>query len=170
MQAIYWLQRLGHQAMRAIYLFFIFGLEIHKCCGVIVPALFLNSFSMRSVNKVVIMGNLATDPEVKSTTTGQTMAKFKIATNRDWKSPDGEHHQATDYHKIVAWRKLAEICGEHLQKGAGVYLEGRLMNRNFKDKEGIDRNTTEIVADTINFLSFKKNKEVEEVNLVEVPA
>jgi len=125
---------------------------------------------MRSVNKVVIMGHLATDPEVKTTTTGKAVAKFKIATNRDWKSDDGERHQATDYHKIVVWQKLAEICGEHLRKGAGVYLEGRIMNSNFKDKAGIDRYTTEIVADNINFLSFKKNKDVEEVNLVEVPA
>ena len=116
------------------------------------------------------MGNMVADPEVKTTTTGQSMAKFKIATNRDWKNSDGERHQATDYHKIVAWRKLAEICGQHLQKGAGVYLEGRLMNRNFKDKEGIDRNVTEIVADSVNFLTFKKDKEREEVNLVEVPA
>jgi single-strand DNA-binding protein len=125
---------------------------------------------MRSVNKVVLMGHLATDPELKATTTGTSVAKFKIATNRDWKTSDGERHEATDYHKVIAWRKLAEICSEHLKKGAGVYLEGRLMNRQYTDKEGRDRNITEIVADTINFISLKRSKDGEEVNLIEVPA
>ena len=122
------------------------------------------------MNKVVIIGNLVADPEIKTTTTGQSMAKFNIATNRDWKNSDGERHQATDYHKVVAWSGLADLVGKHLQKGAGIYLEGRLMNKKYKDKEGIDRFVTEIVADMVNFLTFKKNKEVEEVNLVEVPA
>jgi single-strand DNA-binding protein len=125
---------------------------------------------MRSVNKVVLMGHLATDPELKATTTGTSVAKFKIATNRDWKTSDGERHEATDYHKIIAWRKLAEICSQHLKKGAGVYLEGRLMNRQYTDKEGRDRSITEIVADTINFITLKKTRDAEEVNLVEVPA
>ena len=116
------------------------------------------------------MGHLAADPEVKSTTNGHTMAKFNIATNRDWKGSDGERHEATDFHKVVAWKKLAEICGQYLKKGAGVYLEGRLTNRQYQDKEGVARSLTEIVADTINFITLKKNKDVEEVNLVEVPA
>jgi single-strand DNA-binding protein len=125
---------------------------------------------MRSVNKVVMMGHLATDPELKATTSGTSVAKFKLATNRDWKTSDGERHEATDYHKIVAWRKLAEIVVQNLRKGAGVYLEGRLMNRQYIDKEGRDRNITEIVADTINFITAKKGKEGDMVNLVEVPA
>lgn len=115
------------------------------------------------------MGHLAADPEVKSTTNGISVATFKIATNRDWKSSDGERHEATDYHKIVAWRKLAEICGQHLKKGAGVYLEGRLMNHKYQGKDGKDRLSTEIVADIIHFISFKKNKDAQEVNLIEVP-
>ncbi len=125
---------------------------------------------MRSVNKVVLMGHLAADPELKATTSGTSVANFKLATNRDWKTSDGERHEATDYHRIIAWRKLAEICAMHLKKGAGVYLEGRLMNRQYTDKEGKDKNITEIVADSINFISLKKNNDVEEVNLVEVPA
>ena len=116
------------------------------------------------------MGHLATDPELKATTSGTSVAKFRLATNRDWKTSDGERHEATDYHKVIAWRKLAEICSEHLKKGAGVYLEGRLMNRQYTDKEGRDRNVTEIVADMINFITLKKNKDVEEVNLVEMAA
>lgn len=131
---------------------------------------FLNLIFMRSVNKVVLMGHLAADPEVKATANGHAMAKFNIATNRDWKSSEGERHEATDFHRIVAWKKLAEICGQYLKKGAGVYLEGRLTNRKYQDKEGVDRSFTEIVADTINFITLKKTKDSEEVNLVEVPA
>lgn len=115
------------------------------------------------------MGYLATDPEVKATNSGISVAHFKIATNRDWKSSDGERHEATDYHKVVAWRKLADICGQHLKKGSGVYLEGRLMNSKYQDAEGKDRTSTEIVADLIHFIGFKKNKDRAEVNLIEVP-
>jgi single-strand DNA-binding protein len=125
---------------------------------------------MRSINKVMLIGHLATDPEQKSTTNGHSMTKFKVATNRDWKTSDGEHHEATDFHKVIAWSKLGEICSQYLKKGAGVYLEGRLTNRQYKDKEGTDRTITEIVADTIHFLTFKKNRDGEEVNLIEVPA
>jgi len=125
---------------------------------------------MRSVNKVVLMGHLATDPELKATSNGSAMARFKIATNRDWKSSDGEKHESTDFHKVVAWKKLAEIAGQYLRKGAGVYLEGRLTNHKYQDKEGVDRTMTEIVADSINFITLKKTKDSEEVNLVEVPA
>jgi len=114
------------------------------------------------------MGHLATDPELKTTTNGIAITNFKIATNRDWKSSDGERHEATDYHKIIAWRKLANICAEHLKKGSSVYLEGRLMNHKYQDKDGIDRISTEIVADDIHFISYKKNKQSEEVNLVAV--
>ena len=125
---------------------------------------------MRSVNKVVLLGHLAADPETKVTQLGHKMAKFKIVTNRDWRSSDGEHHQSTDYHKIVAWKKLGEACLEFLKKGSAVYLEGRIMNRSFDDKEGKKRLTTEIVADVINFISYKKSKNGEEINLIEVPA
>jgi len=131
---------------------------------------FLTFSFMRSVNKVVMMGHLANDPEVKATKNGHAMAKFNIATNRDWKGSEGERHESTDFHRIVAWKKLAEICGQYLKKGAGVYLEGRLTNRHYQDKEGVERSLTEIVADTINFITLKKTNNVEEVNLVEVPA
>lgn len=125
---------------------------------------------MRSVNKVVLMGHLATDPELKSTINGHTLAKFKLATNRDWISSNGEKHEATDYHKIIAWRKLGDICIDKLKKGSGIYLEGRLENHQYEDKQGIRKNFTEIVADTINFLSYKKDKnQTEEMNFIEVP-
>ena len=125
---------------------------------------------MRSVNKVLLIGNVVADPEVNTTTNGHKMTKFSIATNRDWKGADGERHQAADFHRVVAWRKLGEICGEYLKKGAGVYIEGRLMTHKFQDKEGNNRSYTEIVADSINFLTFKQNKEQDEVNLIEVAA
>lgn len=114
------------------------------------------------------MGYLAADPEIRSTSSGQTVASFRIATNRDWKSSDGSKQEAADFHKIVAWQKLGEICGEYLKKGSGVYLEGRLSNYSYKDKEGKNRITTEIVADLINFINIKKSREAQEINLVEV--
>ena len=84
---------------------------------------------MRSVNKVILVGHLAADPEMRETPQGHKVANFKVATNRDWKSADGERHEATDYHKVIAWRKLGEICCDHLKKGTGIYMEGCLMNR-----------------------------------------
>jgi len=125
---------------------------------------------MRSVNKVLLMGHLATEPEMKMTPTGNTVTTFKLATNRDWLGSDGEHKQAADFHKITVWRKLGEICGEYLKKGSGIYVEGHLSNHHFKDREGNDRKSTEIVADVVNFISYRKNRNTEEVNLVEVPA
>jgi single-strand DNA-binding protein len=122
---------------------------------------------MRSVNKVLLMGYLAADPEMAQTPSGINVAKFKVATNRDWKTLDGEKHQATDFHKIIAWRKLGEICGQYLKKGTGVYVEGRLSNNSFEGKDGSKRVLTEVVADEVHFISHK-NKNKEEINLVEV--
>lgn len=126
---------------------------------------------MRSVNKVLLMGHLAADPEVNTTQAGHTVAKFKIATNRDWKSSDGEKHQDTDFHRITAWRKLGEICRDYLTKGSNIYVEGRLMNNNWQDKEGKHKSITEVIADNIHFIKLKRSKENPEngeVNLIEV--
>ena len=114
------------------------------------------------------MGYLAAEPEVKTTTNDHRLAKFRLATNRDWIDSDGEKQEHTDFHKVVAWGTLAEICGKHLKKGAPIYLEGRISNQKFKDNSGNDRRSTEIVADTINFISYQKKDDQEEVNLVEV--
>lgn len=124
---------------------------------------------MRSVNKVLLMGYLATQPEIKMTPAGHTVTTFKVATNRDWATKEGESKQNADFHKIVAWRKLGEACGEFLKKGSGVYVEGRLSNHSFHDKEGKNRKFTEIVADVVNFISIKKNKGADEVTIVDVP-
>lgn len=132
--------------------------------------LFLYFSIMRSVNKVLLMGHLATQPEMKMTQAGHTVTTFRVATNRDWSTKDGETRPNPDFHKIVAWRKLGEACGEYLKKGSGVYIEGHISNHHFQDKEGKNRKSTEIIADVVNFISIKKTKGSEEVTLVDVPA
>lgn len=131
----------------------------------------INFSIMRSVNKVLLMGHLASQPEMKMTEAGHTVTTFKVATNRDWVNKDGETRPNADFHKIVAWRKLGEACGEYLKKGSGVYIEGHLSNHNFQDKEGKNRKITEIIADVVNFISVKKNRGSEdgEVTLIDVP-
>ena len=125
---------------------------------------------MRSVNKVVLMGHLASDPEVKSLPNGVCLTKFNLATNRDWVTGEGEKKEAADFHKIITWSKLGEVCGKFLKKGFGVYLEGRISNREYEDKAGNKKTMTEIIADTVHFLTFKKNAQGGEVNLEEMPA
>ncbi len=107
---------------------------------------------MASVNKVILIGNLGSDPEVKYTPNGTAVANFNIATNESWVTKDGKKEERTEWHKIVVWSKLAELCGEYLAKGRPVYLEGRLQTRDWNDKDGNKRYTTEIVAQTIQFL------------------
>jgi single-strand DNA-binding protein len=114
------------------------------------------------------MGHLATQPEMKVTPAGHTVTTFKIATNRDSVNKEGESKPHADYHKIVAWRKLGEACGEYLKKGSGVYVEGHISNHKYQDKEGQNRKSTEIVADVVNFISIKKTKLADEVTLVDV--
>ena len=125
---------------------------------------------MRSVNKVLLMGHLATQPEIKMTKNGHTVTTFSVATNRDWASKEGDAKPTADFHKIVAWRKLGEACGEYLKKGAGVYVEGYLSNHKFLDKEGKNRKYTEIVADVVNFISVRKNKDADEITVVDISA
>src|SRR5215831_9926329 len=108
--------------------------------------------TMASVNKVILIGNLGSDPEVKYTPSGSAVANFNIATNESWTSKDGKKEERTEWHKIVVWNKLAELCGEYLSKGRPAYVEGRLQTREWNDKDGNKRYTTEIVAQTIQFL------------------
>jgi len=112
---------------------------------------------MRSLNRVVLIGNLAADPDVRETTSGKTVVNFAIATNYSWKNGDGETESSTDYHKIVAWNKLGEICGKYLKKGSSIYLEGRIKNRSYETKEGEKKFFTEIIATDVNILTWKKN-------------
>lgn len=105
-----------------------------------------------SVNKVILIGNLGAKPELRYTANGQAVATFRIATNERWTSKNGEKGERTEWHRIVAWAKLGEICGQYLDKGKQVYVEGRIQTREWQDKEGQKRYTTEIVASDMRML------------------
>jgi single-strand DNA-binding protein len=120
--------------------------------------------------KVLIVGNLTKDPEILELESGIKMAKFTVATNRNWTNKEGEKFEETDFHKVIAWRKLAEICASYLRKGSAVLVEGKLSNNSFTSKEGKNIKVTEIQADEVNFITNKKNETMNEISLVEVPA
>jgi single-strand DNA-binding protein len=105
------------------------------------------------VNKVILVGNLGRDPEVRYTPGGQAVATFSIATNENWTDKSGQKQERTEWHKIVVWGKQAELCGEYLSKGRQIYLEGRLQTREWTNKEGVKQFTTEVVANQVVFLS-----------------
>jgi single-strand DNA-binding protein len=107
---------------------------------------------MSSVNKVILIGNLGKDPELRYTQSGQAVANFTLATNELFENKSGEQHERTDWHRIVAWGKTGELCAQYLSKGRSVYIEGRLQTREWEDKEGQKRQTTEIVAQNVTFL------------------
>lgn len=109
----------------------------------------------RSVNKVILIGNLGQDPELRYTSAGVAVATFTLATNESWKDQDGNSQERTQWHNLVAWRKLAEICGEYLKKGSRIYAEGRLQYRNYDDKNGVKRYVTEIVIDQMMMLDSR---------------
>src|SRR5688572_11751661 len=108
----------------------------------------------RTLNRVQLIGRLGADPEIKVTTSDLTVASFSLATNRQWKGRDGEQQEETDWHNIVAWDKLAEICGEHLTKGRLVYVEGRLRTRSW-EQNGQKQYRTEVVASDMLLLDGK---------------
>jgi single-strand DNA-binding protein len=105
------------------------------------------------INKVILIGNLGADPEVRFTPSGQAVANFRIATSESWNDKtSGQKQERTEWHRIVVWGKLAELCGEYLKKGRQCYVEGRLQTREWTDKEGKKNWTTEVVANTVQFL------------------
>lgn len=106
---------------------------------------------MASVNKVILMGNLGRDPEVRYMPNGEAVANFSIATTENWKDKSGIKQEKTEWHNIVMYRKLAEIAGEYLKKGRPVYIEGRLQTRKW-EKDGVTRYSTEIIADNMQML------------------
>ena len=110
---------------------------------------------MASLNKVMLIGNLGQDPEIRYTTSGQAVASFNIATSERIKGKSGEYEERTEWHKITLWGKLAEIAGEYLAKGRTIYVEGRLQTRKWQDKDGNDRYTTEIVGERMQMLGGK---------------
>lgn len=110
----------------------------------------------KSLNKVLLIGNLGKDPELSYTASGVAVAKFSVATAERWKDQEGNMQERTEWHNIIAWRKLAEICGQYLKKGSKVYLEGRLQTRSWDDKNsGTKRYATEVIADDLIMLDSR---------------
>lgn len=107
---------------------------------------------MAAVNKAILIGNLGSDPELKYTPSGVAVCNFSIATTEKWKDKDGNQQEKTEWHKIVLWRRQAEVAKEYLHKGSSVYIEGRIQTRNYEDKDGIKRYITEIIGDRMQFL------------------
>jgi single-strand DNA-binding protein len=113
---------------------------------------------MRSINKAVLLGNLAADPDEKVMPKGQSMVSFPLATNREYEQ-DGERKKSTDFHRVVIWGKLAQVAKQYLAKGSAVYVEGKIVNRSYADQGGDRRFITEIVADELNIITWKSEKE-----------
>ena len=107
---------------------------------------------MASLNKVFVMGNLGSDPEVKMTPSGQAVANFNVATNENWTDKSGNRQERTEWHRIVVWGRQAEQCGQYLRKGRTAFIEGRLQTRQWEDQNGQKRYTTEIVANFVQFV------------------
>ena len=104
------------------------------------------------INKVILIGNLGADPEMRFTQNGAPVASFTVATTEKWKGQDGQMKEQTEWHRVIAWQRLAEICGEYLSKGSRVYIEGKLQTRSW-EKDGQKHYTTEIVAREMKMLS-----------------
>ncbi|MCP4569595.1 MAG: single-stranded DNA-binding protein [FCB group bacterium] len=107
---------------------------------------------MASVNKAILIGNLGADPELRYTPAGAAVASFNIATTEKWKNKEGQPQEKTEWHRIVLWSRSAEIAKEYLRKGSPVYIEGRIQNRSYEDKDGIKRYVTEIIGQRMQLL------------------
>lgn len=105
-----------------------------------------------SVNRVTLLGRLGNNPETRTTNTGMTVANFNLATSENWNDKNGQKQERTEWHRVVVWGKLGELCGQYLSKGRQCYVEGRLQTRSWDDKDGNKRYTTEIVATQVQFL------------------
>ena len=123
----------------------------------------------RGVNRVTLIGNLGSDPETRTTPSGTKVATFNLATNEGWTGKDGTRQERTEWHRIVAWGKLADICEQYLRKGRQVYIEGRLTTRSWEDKQGGQRKTTEIVAQQMLMLGGRGPEGSSEAEEAETP-
>jgi single-strand DNA-binding protein len=115
------------------------------------------------INQVLIIGTLGGAPEIRETTNGTKVASFSVATTERWKDKSGQQQESTEWHKIVAWDRLAEICGQYLQKGSKVYIEGRLKTRKWTDQNGLDKYITEIIASEMKMLGGRND------NIIDAP-
>lgn len=113
---------------------------------------------MRCVNKVILIGNLTRDPELRQTTSGQSIVTFGLATNRDWVTKDGRKNQSAEYHELVAWARLGEICNQYLKKGKLIYVEGYLKTRSKEMPDGTKKFRTEIVVQDMIILEKRGNE------------
>lgn len=129
---------------------------MHRLCF---GYLFFNRMCMKNLNRVSLLGHLVATPELHETKNGIPVAHFAVATNRRWKDAQGKTKGETDFHRIVAWRKLGELCEKYLAKGSSVYLEGYLKNHSYETQEGEKRFTTEIIARDVNILTWKKTRD-----------
>lgn len=116
---------------------------------------------MSGINKVIIIGRLGADPEVRQVSSGNSVATLSVATSEKWTDRDGQAQERTEWHRVIAWGKLADICGKFLAKGRQVYVEGRLQTRQWEDSQGQKRYTTEIVANTVQFLGGQQGARAE---------
>jgi len=107
---------------------------------------------MSGINKVILVGRLGNDPEIRYTQQGVAVTNFNVATSENWMDKSGQKQERTEWHRIVVWGKMAETCSQYLAKGRQVYVEGRLQTRQWEDKDGSKRYTTEVVASTVQFL------------------
>tara|TARA_B110000240_G_scaffold72636_1_gene82640 strand:- start:64 stop:468 length:405 start_codon:yes stop_codon:yes gene_type:complete len=119
---------------------------------------------MAGVNKVILVGNLGKDPEVKYLDNGVAVANFSLATTENYKNKEGEKVSQTEWHNIVLWRGLAEVAEKYLKKGASVYVEGKIKTRKWEDKDGNTRYNTEILADNMTMLGGKKDSQENPIN------
>jgi single-strand DNA-binding protein len=116
----------------------------------------------KMVNKVILIGNLGKDPETRFTPNGKAVTRFSLATSNTWVDANGEKQQATEWHTVVVWGKQGEACGQYLEKGRQVYVEGMLRHRSYENKEGKEQHVTEIVAQKVRFLGGGNGKAREE--------
>ena len=119
---------------------------------------------MASVNRVILLGNLGRDPETKYTTGGEAVASLSIATSEQWKDKSGEKQERTEWHRVVLFGRQAEVAGEYLRKGSTVYIEGRLQTRKWKDKDGVEKYSTEVVGDRMQMIGKAEAKEPKPTN------
>lgn len=114
---------------------------------------------MSGINKVILIGRLGADPEVKTVTGGNNVARLSVATSENWTDRDGQKQERTEWHRVVVWGKLADLCGKYLSKGRQVYVEGRLQTRSWEDQQGQKKYSTEIVANTVQFLGSNQREQ-----------